>query len=793
MNALSLTPRISPYADPGSANYTKQEFIDAVHAYLKGDQSVAIGCLENLRATYQSSDAILEYQEVLYLLTQSLLANGDLERAESVAVDLLQFVESRIDDRWRGLGLHALANVNIERGHASYATDLAQRAKELFVASGKPVDIARACQALGTSFLMMGDIAASKKELQIAVSLSTLTDDQLVAAVSLRRLGFCFVQEGRYEEAASAYQEALEAYSALGARQKALNTLHSLAVLSISRGDLPGAHTYIDMAQPISPVTVGRVNTARWQTVTAWLAVLEGDSTRALHELNLARRAFESSGAQRDEALCLEFRGDALRVAGQLSQAEDAYAEAIEQGCMVSQCADIVVECLRKRGELLVGAGRIADAVRDAHAAGRGTRKFSDKSEIAAILRLRGLIKIRRGKKERGLELLQAAWEQLEHMGARLEAKVTAQLVAKILEDEQRGQESIVWRRLGGTEELPTLKLLLPKKGRAADVVPPRTRVLKHLAQHAEKHGIVTRDPRVLKAFEQAVRGAPSHLPFLILGETGTGKELLAAVAHRFSERAGAFIAINCAALPPDLLDAELFGHARGAYTGALRERAGLIESATEGTLFLDEVGEMSLPVQGRLLRAIEQGEIRRLGENRPRTVTTRFIAATHRDLQDMVLKGAFRSDLFFRLRGITVVLPPLRERVWDVDLLLDHFLARESEKKARSFVLTTEARERLRAHAWPGNVRELRSVIERLGSMHDRDEPIDVDDLALDPVRVAGSLEEHLEDEERKRLIATLESVQWNRSRAARVLNLKRTTLLGKMKRLGISVPSRK
>jgi transcriptional regulator with PAS, ATPase and Fis domain len=264
-------------------------------------------------------------------------------------------------------------------------------------------------------------------------------------------------------------------------------------------------------------------------------------------------------------------------------------------------------------------------------------------------------------------------------------------------------------------------------------------------------------------------------------------------VAHRFSGRSGAFVPINCAALPPDLLDAELFGHARGAYTGAIKDRPGLIEAANGGTLFLDEIGEMSPPVQGRLLRALEQGEIRRLGENRPRHVSTRFVGATHRDLQEMVRQGAYRADLFFRLRGIVVALPPLRERPWDVDLLLDYFLERERRAGRHGLHLSALARERLRAHPWPGNVRELRSVVERVAAMHRGEGAIEQDELGLDAPRVSGSLEEHLEDEERRRLLATLEAVQWNRSRAARALKLKRTTLLGKMRRLGIAPPAKK
>ena len=252
-------------------------------------------------------------------------------------------------------------------------------------------------------------------------------------------------------------------------------------------------------------------------------------------------------------------------------------------------------------------------------------------------------------------------------------------------------------------------------------------------------------------------------------------------------------LAINCAALPPDILDAELFGHTKGAYTGAYRDRPGLIEAATDGTLFLDEIGEMTLGVQGRLLRAIEAHEVRRLGENHPRRVNTRFVGATHRDLESMVRDGGFRADLFFRLRGAVVTLPPLRERPGDVLLLADHFLAGARTMLGREVELSAAARERLRTHPWPGNVRELKNVIECSAALCESGSVITPDDLGLERIRVAGSLEEHLEDEERRHLTATLESVDWNRSKAARMLRLKRTTLLGKLKRLGIEVPRKK
>src|SRR5262249_48652166 len=277
----------------------------------------------------------------------------------------------------------------------------------------------------------------------------------------------------------------------------------------------------------------------------------------------------------------------------------------------------------------------------------------------------------------------------------------------------------------------------------------PRNPAKEEKQAEAKEAGIISQDTRTLTEFRTTIRAASLELPILILGETGTGKELFATLAHSKSGRKGPLLAINCAALPPDILDAELFGHAKGAYTGAHQDRPGLIEAASKGTLFLDEIGEMTLAVQGRLLRAIEAKEIRRIGENHARKVGTRFVGATHRDLDQMVKDGAFRADLFFRLRGIIVSLPPLRERPEDILLLADHFLLQSAARMGRPLQLTREAREKLRTHPWPGNVRELRSVIERAAAMSEENMPITPDDLGVDWVPPAQSLEEHLEVEE--------------------------------------------
>jgi transcriptional regulator with PAS, ATPase and Fis domain len=277
----------------------------------------------------------------------------------------------------------------------------------------------------------------------------------------------------------------------------------------------------------------------------------------------------------------------------------------------------------------------------------------------------------------------------------------------------------------------------------------------------------------------------------LVLGETGTGKELVAEAIHNASERKGPFVPVNCGALPGDLLEAELFGHARGAYTGADRERGGLIEFSHRGTLFLDEIGDMPLKAQARLLRALERGEVRRLGENSPRLVDLRIVAATHRNLLEMVSAGEFRLDLYHRLTGFVITIPPLRERAGDVDLLIDHFLGSYALEQDKNIQISSAVRAQLASHAWPGNVRQLRNVIHRLVSLSEPGQVVSRMPFELEGAEsTPRSLPEALDAEERRRILAALEASHWNKAKAAAALGASRTTLIGKMKRLGIEPP---
>ena len=223
--------------------------------------------------------------------------------------------------------------------------------------------------------------------------------------------------------------------------------------------------------------------------------------------------------------------------------------------------------------------------------------------------------------------------------------------------------------------------------------------------------GIVSRDPALAPALELLRRAAPSLLPVTILGESGTGKEVAARAVHDLSARAaGPFVALNCGAIAHELAEAELFGHEKGSFTGAISSAPGAFGAADGGTLFLDEIGDLPLTLQVKLLRALESGEVKSVGAPKPRRIDVRIVCATHRDLRARVREGTFREDLFYRLRGVTVELPPLRDRPQDILPLAEHFLAQVEGDAKRTFA--SDARAALLSHRWPGNARELRHVV---------------------------------------------------------------------------------
>ena len=305
------------------------------------------------------------------------------------------------------------------------------------------------------------------------------------------------------------------------------------------------------------------------------------------------------------------------------------------------------------------------------------------------------------------------------------------------------------------------------------------------------QYGIVGRSPALEQVLRAIPKAASNSATVLITGESGTGKELVARAIHYHGPRAsGPFLPINCAGIPEGLVESELFGHVRGAFTGASVLRAGFFEAADGGSIFLDEIGDIALSLQSKLLRVLESGEIQRLGDSRTKRVDVRVIAATNKDLNKFVARGAFREDLFFRLNVISIHVPPLREREGDTLVLVDHFarrIAKELGKGPPEFA--TEALARFSSYHWPGNVRELENVVRRLLVMTDA-EIIEEADLPS-PMRFSSPasprLNRTLAQVEAEHIRNVLASVGGNKTRAAETLGIDRKTLREKLKTHGV------
>ena len=328
-------------------------------------------------------------------------------------------------------------------------------------------------------------------------------------------------------------------------------------------------------------------------------------------------------------------------------------------------------------------------------------------------------------------------------------------------------------------------------------------------AMHSRDNEILGSSPEIEALRERIARAAATNARVLIRGESGTGKELAANTLHRLSDRRDQpLVKINCAAIPANLVEDELFGHARGAFTDAKQAKPGLFEEAHRGTLFLDEIGDMELPLQARLLRVIEDGKVRRIGETHDRQVDVRVIAATNKPLQGMIREGRFREDLYFRLAAVPIEIPPLRERGADVALLFRHYLEVFcTQHRRRRLTLEPDVIALIESYSWPGNIRELRNVCEQVAIFGT--DPVTVEQLPLSIVQDEDAsetgvlrlveaapvmpLREFKEKCEREYIESVLRRTSWNFVEAAKILDIQRTYLHQKISSLAISKPPRR
>ncbi len=324
-----------------------------------------------------------------------------------------------------------------------------------------------------------------------------------------------------------------------------------------------------------------------------------------------------------------------------------------------------------------------------------------------------------------------------------------------------------------------------------------RATVEKEVTKKSSSNGIaiITNDPSMKRLLEIAATIAPSSASVLVHGESGTGKELIARLIHAASTRAsGPFVAVNCAALPENLLESELFGHEKGAFTGAISTKIGRFEQANNGTILLDEISEMELPLQAKLLRVLQEREVDRVGGQKPISIDVRVVATTNRDLKTMIAKGEFREDLFYRLNVIPLVVPPLRDRRGDIRLLIEHFVRRYSTGATKS--IPQNLHETLEQYKWPGNVRELQNACERAVLLSPTDtiageffmlgDSAPKVEISGEPLRIQSGMS--VAEAEKRLIFETLRVTENNKTRAAELLGISIRTLRNKLNEYGVA-----
>jgi transcriptional regulator with AAA-type ATPase domain len=606
------------------------------------------------------------------------------------------------------------------------------------------------------------------------------------------------------------------AWVQLGNRSQTSNLERALAVVDLKRGHLGSAKELAIASLSGAQATNSQESVAHAGLLLAVIAIHEGEFVQASRRIRDTVATWGGSEASRPSLLTTEFLGDVHLEQNEPTPALRYYDEVWPKALALVPKGDIVAELRRRRAECYLLLGRHDDAYAEAKTGLEHCRELGDRYEEAATYRVLALSAAAVGKPDEAKQWFEQGFAYYDD----IETPYEWGKLWLAYGDWLRGEQSADHRDTKGAREayqaardhferMGAMAKLKEADARIAAVTPkpeplptgtgppsdprrPQRRPrgateLERRAQWArDAFGMITANRGVLHVLDEVAKLARSTSPVLVL-ESGTGKELIAQGLHRLSGRPGNFIPINCGALPKEIIESELFGHVAGSFTGARGDKEGLLQACDRGTAFLDEIGELAIELQSRLLRVLEAGELRPVGSTKAVRVDTRIVAATNRDLASLERGENFRRDLYYRLAHAVITLPPLRKRGDDVELLIDHFLEEGCAAEGRRVTLSSGARAKLKAHAWPGNVRQLKSAMRRLVLLATDGHTIEPHEVTLGEAKAPGSLFEELEQSERARVEEALQQSGGSRTEAAKSLGIPRTTLINKMRRFGI------
>jgi DNA-binding NtrC family response regulator/tetratricopeptide (TPR) repeat protein len=669
--------------------------------------------------------------------------------------------------------------------------------------------------AAGRAAWRLGRPGRAEEHFRAAYHISRWDLEDMAAMLRARNLlGLCFLSAGELHRAASEFGRGQVQARGAGLYHEEANFSLNLSIALAKLGRIEPSGIELGRARSLFGErghSRGRVLT---RLCTAQTHRLRGEMRDAEAHAMGALSEAEEHGFEREHVIALEYLGDVALDQHDNQAAIEHYDQALVLAERLAPEGDLIPELCRRMGEIHVRIGEPNRALVTCERGLRIARRINDRFEEAATHRVMAMAHLRLGHREKAVRVAAEGIAQLRRLEALHELMRVLVLSGEILlaggdSEDRRNARDHLWeaRSLAMTMKLDRwierIEKVLGVELAPRLAVPP-TRVALPEAPTPEgahagcfRYGIITQDPRLIELVHVLERASASRLPVLILGESGTGKELLARAAHQLSDRAPApFIVSHCAALPDGQFEGELFGVDPNVESGGRGPSPGLFEIASRGVLFLDEVSELLMGAQAKLLRVIEMGELRRVGATGSRQVDVRVVAASTRDLGALVRRGLFRDDLYYRLNGIRLEVPPLRERPGDVELIARHLLLQACARSAKEVAFSEEAWTALLSHGWPGNARELRNVVDRAVALTPDGASAGVDALQLGapgrsvPSRHGAAPRGASADTkiERDAIVRALLLHRGNQSEAARSLGgMKRTTLLYKIKKLDI------
>jgi DNA-binding NtrC family response regulator/tetratricopeptide (TPR) repeat protein len=664
---------------------------------------------------------------------------------------------------------------------------------------------------LGLAHIRLGSFREAESHLRAAIHVSTWDlVDAPQALFHQRQLGVMFKNLGRWQQAKHEVLNAVVTADEIKSAKESGLLRQTLAIVYLKSGEYREVPQLLDeaeihLASVDEPLRIIRVHLAR-----ARYLVVTGHHAQALEILVQVLPTTREQKYSREEAITLEYMGDCYLAQRDHEKALEHYNLALKIAEATAPRGDLIPELGHRIGEALVNLGDPNAAILSCERGLRLAREIGDRYEECATHRVLAMANLAAGNPRKALRIgaegieLARSYEIPYELGRALMWAGEARHQGSTLEERALGRRQL-WEARATFDRIglsnwtrPIEKLLGLESQPEPSTDEPGIAALsgiEKLDRGALKFGIVTCDVEVSEAVATIQSVAPSKIPVLITGPSGVGKELLARAIHQMSDRRKeAFVAVNCGALSPSLIDSELFGHERGAFTGAVTSREGLFVSADHGTLFLDEVGDLSPAAQATLLRVLETGELRPLGRDEVRTIDVRIVAATNANVEALVERGTFRRDLFFRLNGVSVTVPALADREEDIRALFRFFWAQAVSESGKRLTLAEDVEGMLCSYAWPGNVRELRNEIARAVAMAASGTVITRDAfLPRQRSKSASALRKERDNiartaDEREEILQALRAHSGNKADAARSLGgMKRTTLIYKMERLGI------